>query len=447
MHKLWLIIKREYLIRVKKKSFIIITLLTPLAFGLFIVGSALLSASMADSEKSILVKDDSGIFEQNYQGEGNILFKFTHSELNDVKQTYSKEGYDMFLYIPAVSDTAFQKHNAQYFSQEKIGLTTLDRIEGIISAEFEDYKMEKAGIDKGMLEDFKVEVGLQNGYTMETSEEEAGTSETTDKTGKLSLIIATVLGGVMGFLMYMVIFIFGSMVMRSVMEEKVNRIVEVMISTVKPFQLMLGKVIGVGGVGLTQLLLWVILIPLIAVVASIFTGTDPMQSSQMTDAMNQIPQEANDFSVAMALAEFRMMNWWVILPVFIIFFLGGYLIYSSLFAAIGSAIGDDMGESQGLMWPIIIPVIFAFMIMMNTLENPNSSIAVFGSIFPLFSPIVMPARLVFDPPAWQIITSLVLLVLTAMLFIWISGRIYRIGILMYGKKVTLKEVGKWLFRA
>lgn len=447
MHKLWLIIKREYLIRVKKKSFIIITLLTPLAFGLFIVGSALLSASMADSEKSILVKDDSGIFEQNYQGEGNILFKFTHSELNDVKQTYSQEGYDMFLYIPAVSDTAFQKHNAQYFSQEKIGLTTLDRIEGIISAEFEDYKMEKAGIDKGMLEDFKVEVGLQNGYTMETSEEEAGTSETTDKTGKLSLIIATVLGGVMGFLMYMVIFIFGSMVMRSVMEEKVNRIVEVMISTVKPFQLMLGKVIGVGGVGLTQLLLWVILIPLIAVVASIFTGTDPMQSSQMTDAMNQIPQEANDFSVAMALAEFRMMNWWVILPVFIIFFLGGYLIYSSLFAAIGSAIGDDMGESQGLMWPIIIPVIFAFMIMMNTLENPNSSIAVFGSIFPLFSPIVMPARLVFDPPAWQIITSLVLLVLTAMLFIWISGRIYRIGILMYGKKVTLKEVGKWLFRA
>ncbi|HAQ38722.1 MAG TPA: hypothetical protein DCQ58_09465, partial [Saprospirales bacterium] len=191
-----------------------------------------------------------------------------------------------------------------------------------------------------------------------------------------SLIIATVLGGVMGFLMYMVIFIFGSMVMRSVMEEKVNRIVEVMISTVKPFELMLGKVIGVGGVGLTQLLLWVILIPVIAMIAGIFVN-DPMQAAQMTDAMTQLPQDTGDFSVAMVLAEFKLLNWWVILPVFIIFFLGGYLIYSSLFAAIGSAMGDDMGESQGLMWPIVIPVIFAFMIMMNTLENPNSSLAVF----------------------------------------------------------------------
>ncbi|HRQ30994.1 MAG TPA: ABC transporter permease [Saprospiraceae bacterium] len=446
MHKLWLIIKREYLIRVKKKSFIIITLLTPLAFGLFIIGSGLLAKTMADSKKSVLVKDDTGIFERNYEGDGNILFDFTRADVNDLKNTYKTDGYDMLLVIPAVIDTSFKTHNAQYFAEEKIGLTTLERIESIISYQFENYKMEKAGIDKAMLEDFKVDVGLQNGYTMETAVDEAEKSTATDKTGKLSLIIATVLGGVMGFLMYMVIFIFGSMVMRSVMEEKVNRIVEVMISTVKPFELMLGKVIGVGGVGLTQLLLWVILIPVIAMIAGIFVN-DPMQAAQMTDAMTQLPQDTGDFSVAMVLAEFKLLNWWVILPVFIIFFLGGYLIYSSLFAAIGSAMGDDMGESQGLMWPIVIPVIFAFMIMMNTLENPNSSLAVFGSIFPLFSPIVMPARLVFDPPAWQIITSLVLLVLTALLFIWISGRIYRIGILMYGKKVTLKEVGKWLFRA
>lgn len=447
MNKLWLIIKREYLIRVKKKSFIIITLLTPLAFGLFIIGSGLLAKSMAETKKSVLVRDETGIFESRYVGDGNIVFDFTKDDIIALKSTYKDSGYDLLLHIPAVTDSAFTAHNARYYSEEKIGLTTLDRIEGLISNEFENYKMEKAGIDKAMLEDFKVDVGLQNGYTMETADDETAEQTETDKTGKLSLIIATALGGIMGFLMYMVIFVFGTMVMRSVMEEKVNRIVEVMISSVKPFQLMLGKVIGVGGVGLTQLLVWIILIPVIAMIAGIFTGADPMQASQMTDAMQQLPQEANDFSVAMALAEFRMMNWWVILPVFIIFFLGGYLIYSSLFAAIGSAMGDDMGESQGLMWPIIIPVIFAFMIMMNTLENPNSSIAVFGSIFPLFSPIVMPARLVFDPPAWQIITSLVLLVLTALFFVWISGRIYRIGILMYGKKVTLKEVGKWLFRA
>ncbi|HAQ38721.1 MAG TPA: hypothetical protein DCQ58_09460, partial [Saprospirales bacterium] len=173
MHKLWLIIKREYLIRVKKKSFIIITLLTPLAFGLFIIGSGLLAKTMADSKKSVLVKDDTGIFERNYEGDGNILFDFTRADVNDLKNTYKTDGYDMLLVIPAVIDTSFKTHNAQYFAEEKIGLTTLERIESIISYQFENYKMEKAGIDKAMLEDFKVDVGLQNGYTMETAVDEA----------------------------------------------------------------------------------------------------------------------------------------------------------------------------------------------------------------------------------------------------------------------------------
>lgn len=206
---------------------------------------------------------------------------------------------------------------------------------------------------------------------------------------------------------------------------------------------MLGKVIGVGGVGLTQLLIWMILIPVIIFLVGIFMG-EPPQTPDMAEAMAQIP-DAGNVSIAQILTEFKALNWWLILPSFVIFFLGGYFIYSSLFAAIGSAIGDDLGESQSLMWPIILPVIFALMIMMSSLENPNSSIAVFGSIFPLFSPIVMPARLAFDPPIWQVILSLVLLICTSLFFVWLSGRIYRVGILMYGKRLTFKEIGKYLF--
>ena len=254
------------------------------------------------------------------------------------------------------------------------------------------------------------------------------------------------MGGIMGFLMYMVIFIFGNMVMRSVMEEKINRIVEVMISSVKPFQLMLGKVIGVGGVGLTQLLIWMILIPVIILLAGAFVN-DPGQAQQMAESMWPGMQDTANAQISMVLKEFGSLNWWLILPSFVIFFLGGYFIYSSLFAAIGSAIGDDLGESQGLMMPIIIPVIFALMIMMSSLENPNSGMAVFGSIFPLFSPIVMPARLAFDPPLWQVLVSLGLLIITSLFFIWVSGRIYRIGILMYGKRLTFREIWKWLLHS
>jgi ABC-2 type transport system permease protein len=443
MNKLWLIIRREYLIRVKKKSFIIATFLTPLAFGLLVFGSGFLASSMAEGEKTILVKDDSGIVEERYEeSRDKIEFAFTDAPLEEVKENYKGQGYDFLVYIPPFEDKEATKHQIQYFSKEKLGLTTIERVENKIGSAFKMFKIEESGLDEEIYQAFYVNIDMENGLLDESSEEVKG-----DKSGKLSIIIGTILGGVMGFLMYMVIFIFGNMVMRSVMEEKINRIVEVMISSVKPFQLMLGKVIGVGGVGLTQLLIWIIFIPLIMLLAGTFLG-DPGQAQEMAQSMGgpAIQQTANN-EVAEVIQEFMSLNWWLILPSFIIFFLGGYFIYSSLFAAIGSAIGDDLGESQGLMMPIIIPVIFALMIMMSSLENPNSTMAVFGSIFPLFSPIVMPARLAFDPPLWQVFLSLGLLILTSLFFIWLSGRIYRIGILMYGKRLTFKEIWKWLLHS
>jgi ABC-2 type transport system permease protein len=245
----------------------------------------------------------------------------------------------------------------------------------------------------------------------------------------------------------MVIFIYGGMVMRSVMEEKVNRIVEIMISTVKPFQLMLGKIFGVGAVGLTQLAIWLILIPVLLTVVTLFLpGGDAQSMAQMTEGVQQIPTEDfEDFNVASFINEFFNLNWLLILPTFILFFFGGYLIYSSMFAAIGSSISEDMGEGQQLMLPIVLIVLMAFYMLFPVLNNPNGGLAVFASIFPLFSPIIMPARLAFDPPLWQVLVSLLTLAGTVVFFIWLSGRIYRVGILMYGKKASLKEIGKWMF--
>lgn len=264
-------------------------------------------------------------------------------------------------------------------------------------------------------------------------------------TGKLNIIIGTALGGIMGFLMYMVIFIYGSMVMRSVMEEKLSRIVEVMVSSVRPIQLMMGKLIGVGGVGLTQLAIWAVLIPILLLVVTAFLpGADPSQLSDMQN-MSQIDQESFDgFSGQQIIAAIFNVKWWLILPVFILFFLGGYFIYSSLFAAMGSAINEDMGEGQQLMLPIVLVVLIAFYMLFPVLSNPNGNLAVFASLFPLFSPIIMPARLAFDPPWWQIVLSILLMLGTVWFFIWLTSRIYRVGILMYGKKATIREMIKWL---
>lgn len=244
--------------------------------------------------------------------------------------------------------------------------------------------------------------------------------------------------------MYMTVFIYGMMVMRSVMEEKTNRIVEVMISSVKPFQLMLGKIIGVGAVGLTQVAIWAILIPTMSFLVTLLFGFD---SAQMNTSMPaaEINPDDTEAMIALAMGELTGQNWALILPLFILYFLGGYFLYSSLFAAVGSAMGDDLGEGQALTLPITIPVIIAFYIMFVAVQAPNSSLAVWASIFPLFSPIVMPARLAFEPPMWEILLSIAVLIASCTFFVWLSGRIYRVGILMYGKKVTFKELGKWLF--
>ncbi|MEZ5042369.1 MAG: ABC transporter permease [Saprospiraceae bacterium] len=438
MNNLWLIIQREYLTRVKRRSFILATLLTPLAIGLFFVIVSLIFQYNSDDAKRIAVIDQGHIFEGKIKDENNLFFKFVDTDLEVLKDNFDEMEYNGILVIPALADLLKKDFKIFYYSDEKL---TLD-IEPIILSRIRDrvreYKIDQLEIDRQQLEALNTKIEL------EPRPIKASAEETTKLTGK----IAAAIGFFMGIIMYMTVFIYGMMVMRSVMEEKTNRIVEVMISSVKPFQLMLGKIIGVGAVGLTQLAIWAILIPLIVTVAGFFFAPDAptaMPPSAAAAGANIDPEEA-EAMLSLVIQELSQQNWWVILPLFLLYFLGGYFMYSALFAAVGSAMGDDLGEGQALTIPITIPVLLAFYIMMVSVQAPHSSLAVWSSIFPLFSPIVMPARIPFDPPAWQILLSLVLLIATALALVWLSGRIYRVGILMYGKKVTFKELGKWMFR-
>lgn len=441
MNKTTLIIKREYLSRVMKKSFLLVTLLTPLGIGLIMFIAGYLGAKGAQSEKKIIVKDDSGIIVVDSLNSKQYVYSLTPKPINEIKKSYIEDGYDILLHVPAYKDSTAKTHQLNYYSKEKLSFSQIDNLEKDVEKVFKQYKLDHSSIDKKILDRLNIDIKMENALLSEKDSDVKG-----DKSSKLSSAIATGMSYGMGFLMYMVIFIFGSMVMRSVMEEKINRIIEVMISSVRPFQLMLGKIIGVGLVGLTQLFVWIVLTMIIGFVLNIVFGSsasDAVVNSTSNQAIKTLAdQDPNMWSNLMK--EITSFNWFIILPVFIIFFFGGYFIYSSMFAAVGSAVGEDMGESQQLMMPLTIPVILALVMVPAVFNDPDGPIAIFGSMFPLFSPILMPARLPFDPPIWQIGLSILFLIGGVVFFTWIAARIYRVGILMYGKKVTFKELAKWV---
>lgn len=441
MNKLWLIIQREYLTRVKKKTFILATLLTPLGIGLIMFISGYMASNAGSGEKKILVKDNTAVLAQYLKDTESTKFEYSTKTIEDIKTSYADEGYDMVLEIPALTDLAARKLDVSFYTEDKPSLMTIERLESKLSKALESYKLDQSPIEKETIEQLELAVTLENAKVKDGDADGDGSS-------KMAIGISTALSYLMGFLMYMVIFIYGSMVMRSVMEEKINRIVEVMISSVKPFYLMLGKIIGVGLVGLTQLAIWLILIPVMLFAATAFFGFDAAggESAQQAAEMMEAAKEAGgENMIQEVIGEIMNLNWWLIIPAFIVYFLGGYFIYSSMFAAVGSAIGDDIGEGQQLTMPIVIPVVLAMVMIPAVFNDPDGPIAVFGSMFPLFSPIIMPARLPFDPPMWQLLLSIVILIASVAFFAWFAGRIYRVGIFMYGKKVSFKEIGKWLF--
>lgn len=435
MKQIKLIISREYWTRVRRKSFIIATLLTPLAFGLFTVVVSYIVQYKSDETMRIAVIDQGGIFDGGIADENNIYFKPVNTDLETLKKNFDVMDYQGILVTPAVGELQQSKYFVNYYTNQKLTLDLEPILVERLRTALRKQKIKALGLDEKNLEALNVKIDIEPKAV--TLDADIGTP----MAGK----IAAVIGMVMAFIMYITVFIYGMMVMRSVMEEKTNRIVEVMISSVKPFPLMLGKIIGVGLVGLTQVVAWAILIPSMLLIVNLIFG-----ASVDTTTMTEVPPELADMNpellVAQITEELQSFNWWVILPLFLLYFLGGYFMYAALFAAVGSAMGDDLGEGQSLTIPITIPVILAFYITIAAIQSPNSSLAVWASMFPLFSPIVMPSRLAFDPPAWQIITSLLVLLGSCMGLVWLSGRIYRVGILLYGKKVSLLEMGRWIFR-
>lgn len=435
MRQLKLIIQREYWTRVKRRSFLVATLVTPLAFGVFMVVVNYILQYKSDEAIRIAVIDEGGLFSGGIADENNVYFKLLKTDLAEVKDNFESFDYHGILVTPPLGALTQSHYTAKYYTDQKLTLELEPILADRLKTALRKQKIATLHLDEQQLKALNSQVDIEP--LAVSPQAVVGTS--------LAGKIAAVIGMVMAFFMYTTVFIYGMMVMRSVMEEKTNRIVEVMISSVRPFPLMLGKIIGVGLVGLTQVLAWAILVPLMLVGVSLLFGFD-VNAAAMTAPPPEMVDLDPEQLAAQIMLELGTFNWWLIAPLFLLYFLGGYFMYAALFAAVGSAMGDDLGEGQSLTIPITIPVILAFYITIAAIQSPNSGLAVWASLFPLFSPIVMPSRLPFDPPWWQIVVSLVLLLLTCVALVWLSGRIYRVGILLYGKKVSLWEMGRWIFR-
>ncbi len=439
MSKLSLIIKREYLTRVTKKSFIIGTLLAPLGLLVYMLVIVGLSAYESGSEVKVAVLDEGGMVRQLPDDKGVRFIPAGDKSLDQLKNEVKEKQLDGVLRIPPIGNFQKKEHTVFYYSDAKLPPEKSSVIERKVAKKIRDFKIDSLKLDPKSLEMLDTEIAIDPEKITGTGEDDS----------KYTAGVGLAIGGGMAFIMFFMITMYGAMVMRSVMEEKTSRIVEVMMSSVRPFELMLGKIIGAGAVGLTQVVAWIVLSGAVMFIVPLFMGgMDPaqMQAPMTVGDAPQIDPEQVEGEAFKFMAEISKQNWPLIIFSFIIFFLGGYFIYSSLFAAIGSAMGDDMGEGQSLTLPIMIPIILAFYIIAFAgMRNPDSSLMVFASMFPLFSPIVMPFRMAFNPPWWQVVLSLVLVVAAAFFFVWLAGRIYRVGILLYGKKVTFKEIGKWMF--
>ena len=432
MNKILLILQREYLVRVQKRSFVIMTLLGPLLIAA--IYSVPVILALRDSKaRTVAVIDESGLLKGNFKGDKKLTFESIPGPLLAGKQAVLDEKYYAVLYIPKI--TVDNPAGIKLFSKKGISLEVEGAVERSLKREIEGVKLRRAGIDTQVLEriDTSVSIDTKN-LTDDEGEKDSSTGA------------AFVVGFAAAFIIYISIFIYGVQVMRGVIEEKTNRIVEVIISSVKPFQLMVGKITGIALVGLTQFLLWIVLGTAISTVAiGVLKSTSGADQEQVTEALKESPaleQRANMPEKVMA--AFNTLDVPLLLGSFLFYFLGGYLIYSALFAAVGAA-ADSETDTQQFMFPITIPLILSFVLAQYVIQNPDGPLAFWLSMIPLTSPIIMMVRIPFNPPAWEIALSMILLVLGFLLITWIAARIYRVGILMYGKKVNYKELAKWVF--
>lgn len=428
MKKIWLVIKREYLSRVRKKTFLLLTILVPLIIIGFYAAIIAIAVSSGSEKEKVAVIDKAGLFDSTMLNKGSLTLDLVSNESEEgYKMKYREKGYKYFLFIPSADfiDTVTARPTLYY--AKSLGPVTEARIEALVNNAIEAKRMIAANISISKLNTIKADVSLK---TLKGIGDQA----------EVNAGVNSGVGFTAGFMVYLMLFIYGTMVMRGVMEEKTTRIAEVIVSSVKPFQLMLGKIIGIGAVGLTQFLIWVFLvIGLQYLIPFIF----PEFGHQLQQANAGGVQGGGMIGVINSLKSLPIGS---ILFTFIFYFLGGYFMYASLFAAVGSMVNEDPQEAQQMVFPITMPIILSFVIMTQAINQPDSSLSIFGSLFPLTSPIVMMGRISYGVPAWQLILSMLFLVISFLGTTWLAAKIYRTGILMYGKKPSWKEMIRWAFK-
>ncbi len=437
MDKIWLIIQREYLTRVKKKSFIIMTILGPLLMATVIIAPVII-ASWGDEVKTVGIVDDSGFFKTAFKDNKNLKFKELHLEVDDAKKKRKELGCDIILYIPEPAYT--YPKTIFLFSEKNIGLGNKSYIKNTINNDLRELRLKKAGVPKEVIETAKTSINVRD----ITLSENGGEKE---RMGELEFA----LGLILGVMIYFFIFLFGTQVMRGVIEEKTNRIVEVIISSVKPFQLMMGKIIGIAFVGLTQFTLWVVLTGgIVFATQGVFSNeiqqikTQQMvKTGKVLDPSSTVQLDRNYDKTSAVFEAVMSIDFTTILLSFVFYFLFGYLIYAALFASIGSAVDND-ADTQQFVLPVTVPLIISIASLQFIANNPDSPASFWLSIIPFTSPVAMMVRIPFGVPWWQVALSMSLLVLGFLATTAFAAKIYRVGILIYGKKPSYKELWKWL---
>lgn len=433
MNHLSLIIKREYITKVRNKSFIIMTFLSPLIFvGIFAL-VAYLSSVNNDTVRTISVLDESGLFADDFVSSPHTVYKMLQGvPLKEAKEQAEKEEVYGLLYIPKASDLESLSKRITFYSKDSPSISMMQDINRLLENKVNVLKLREAGIDSQTIRDLHIKISA-NQETFQGRE-----------TSKMSSGLKLIFGGAAGYLLFMFIIIYGNMIMRSVIEEKTSRVIEVIISSVKPRVLLLGKILGTTLAGLTQFLIWVVLILVLMMAVSSMFGIDMTAATPSQQMVQQSVDGGAQQLVQDVMVEINNLPIVNLIIMFILFFVGGYLLYASLYASVGAAV-DSETDTQQFMMPILMPLILAVYVgLFTVIDNPHGTVSQIFSYIPFTSPVVMLMRIPFGVPLWQQLISVVLLFLTFFGTVWFASKIYRVGILMYGKKPTYKEIFKWL---
>ncbi|WP_299315796.1 ABC transporter permease [uncultured Aquimarina sp.] len=427
---LQLIIKREFISRVRNRTFVVMTFLSPLIVVGMIALIAWLTTINNDEVKKVAFIDETELFVTDLKDTDAVEYiNYSNYDIETAKDSViSKKLYGL-LYIPKKSSNKELSKSIQFYAEESPNFSILNTIEGIIANKLTNQNYKAEGLNLETIENSKAKINIQ-------IENFSG-----EKTSKMSNYVKMAFGGFAGYLLMMFIIIYGNMVMRSVIEEKTNRIIEIIISSVKPMQLMMGKILGTSFAGILQFLIWVFLGGVLLFVATSLFGMDPQPVGvDPSIALQENSQE----DIQLLIQDILKLPLLTLVLSFFVYFIGGYFLYSSIYAAIGAAV-DSETDSQQFMLPILLPLMLGIYVgFFAVIENPHGTVSTVFSMIPLTSPIVMLMRIPFGVPWWEILISIVLLIGSIIFMVWFAGKIYRIGILMYGKKPSYKELFKWL---